>query len=252
MNLSDPEDRAVACAEFVLGTLDDADRSRLLAAMEEDESLQREVGFWQDRLLSLYKDVAPVEPTADVWHQVDAALDREPIPASDTSPFVPPAAILPEAARRRKNKNARLWQRLGFWRGLSGLSMVFALLLSLLFIMRLAEPPEATYVAVLQSAEKQVAWIVKIDRTGPVKIAPLSDLGPIPKGKAWELWTKGKDVSSPTSLGLLEPGPNEIPREVLPYLEEDQLFEVSLEPEGGSPTGKPTGPVLSIGATQRI
>jgi anti-sigma-K factor RskA len=252
MNLSDPEDRAVACAEFVLGTLDEVERSRLLSAMEDDESLQREVGFWQDRLLSLYKDVAPVEPTADVWHQVDAALGREQSPASDTSPFVPPAASLPEAVRRRKDKNARLWQRLGFWRGLTGLSVAFALVLSLTFVMRTGDPSGSTYVAVLQTADKEAAWIVKVGKTGPVRIEPLSDRGAIPQGKTWELWTKGKDATAPTSLGLIGTGAMEIAREALPYLDEDQLFEVSLEPEGGSPTGRPTGPVLSIGATQRI
>ncbi len=251
MNLIGPEDRAVACAEFVLGTLEEGDRIRLLAAMEEDKSLQREVGFWQDRLLSLYKDIDPIEPTRSVWLQIDAALNLEPVSNAVASPLPPSATILHDASKRRKDTTP-LWQRIGFWQGLSGLAVALALVLSLTFIMRTGVPSRATYVAVLQTADKQAAWIVKVGQTGPVRIEPLSDRGAIPQGKAWELWTKGKNASAPTSLGLLGTGPREIPREALPYLGEDQLFEISLEPAGGSPTGRPTGPVLSLGSTQLL
>ena len=252
MNLADPEDRAVACAEFVLGTLDDTDRNQFLAAMENDESLQREVGFWQDRLLGLYQGLVSLEPSKDGWRRIEAALDREPTRSSVNRSTPPSTSVLPQARGSRKETSGPFWQRLGFWQGLSGLAVAFALLLSLLFILRPPGFPEATYIAVLQTADKQAAWIVKIGETGPVRIVPLSDPGAIPQGKTWELWTKGKAASAPTSLGLLGTGPAEISREALPYLDEDQLFEVSLEPEGGSPTGRPTGPVLSVGATQRI
>ena len=50
------------------------------------------------------------------------------------------------------------------------------------------------------------------------------------------------------SLGLIEPGRTiNIPLYHLPPLEPDQLFEITLEPYGGSPIGRPTGPVLYIG-----
>lgn len=35
----------------------------------------------------------------------------------------------------------------------------------------------------------------------------------------------------------------------LPLPGENQLFEITLEPETGSPTGKPTGPILMKGLT---
>jgi anti-sigma-K factor RskA len=253
MNLADREDRAIACAEFVLGTLDEGDQARLLAAMESDESLQREVAFWQDRLLGLYKDLAPVEPSADVWRRIDGGLDRVPVSGPVPAASVGSAATAASRELRSSSESTpRIWQRLGFWRGLSGLALACSLLLSLLFIIRPADPSEPIYVAVLQTADKQAAWIVKVGETGPIRIVPLFEHGPVPQGKAWELWTKGKDASGPTSLGLLAGGATEIPREALPYLGEEQLFEVSLEPEGGSPIGRPTGPVLSLGKTQKI
>jgi anti-sigma-K factor RskA len=33
----------------------------------------------------------------------------------------------------------------------------------------------------------------------------------------------------------------------LPALQDNQLFEITLEPAAGSPIGRPTGPVLYIG-----
>jgi anti-sigma-K factor RskA len=31
----------------------------------------------------------------------------------------------------------------------------------------------------------------------------------------------------------------------------DQLFEITLEPRSGSPTGRPTGPIIAKGLTAR-
>ena len=167
-----------------------------------------------------------VEPSEAVWQRIDAALaPGRPAPAQQ--PRQPASAAAP-----------RFWNRLAFWQGLSGLAVAAALLLGLLFIMRPAGLPEASYIAVLQTGDRQIAWIAKADPAAPLRIVPVGDPGAVPPGKAWELWTKGKEAAAPTSLGLLRPGPAEIPRQALPYLGEEQLFEVTLEPEGGSPTGR--------------
>ena len=50
MNLGTPEERTLACAEYVLGTLDDAELAAFRQSLSLDASLQLEVGFWQDRL----------------------------------------------------------------------------------------------------------------------------------------------------------------------------------------------------------
>jgi anti-sigma-K factor RskA len=38
-----------------------------------------------------------------------------------------------------------------------------------------------------------------------------------------------------------------VPKELLPRLNSEAVLTVSLEPEGGSPTGQPTGPVIANG-----
>jgi anti-sigma-K factor RskA len=39
----------------------------------------------------------------------------------------------------------------------------------------------------------------------------------------------------------------QVPLDALPALRPNQLFELTLEPATGSPTGKPTGPIQFIG-----
>ena len=245
MNLADPEDRTVAAAEYVLGTLDDAERESFLTQMAGDPGLAAEVGYWQDRLLGLAARIEPLEPSGGVWHRIDASLQfhgggRPAVPAREYTPSVAPRSP------------TRWWNRLGFWRGLSGLAVAASLLLASLLVLREVEAPQTRYVAVLQSPDRQAGWIVQAADREPVKLIPLGDPGPIPPDRSWQFWTKGKDAAAPTSLGLLPPGgATEIPRSRLPELGDEQLFEITLEPAAGSPTGRPTGPVLFLGRARR-
>ena len=47
-------------------------------------------------------------------------------------------------------------------------------------------------------------------------------------------------------------GAIELPLERLPDLRPEQLFEITLEPEGGSPIDRPTGPILYIGRAVQL
>lgn len=280
MNPADPEDRTVFSAEFVIGTLEDDERERFIAQMAADRALQAEVGYWQDRLLGLTRRIAPVEPSDAVWQRIDAAVQGGGAAALVSGAAAPvggraaaggsPATGVPQEPPHRQeppplyagrpawppvSPAPPFWQRLGFWRAFSGLAVAASVVLALLLLMPLPAPPDFTYVAVLQSPDKTGAgWLVSIDENrGPVKLVPLSDPGTIPPGKAWEFWTKGKDAAGPTSLGLLRPGGTlEVPRDRLPYLGDQQLFEITLEPETGSPIGRPTGPILFVGTATRV
>ena len=70
----------------------------------------------------------------------------------------------------------------------------------------------------------------------------------VPAQRALQLWTKADDWSGPVSLGLVKPGETvEVKLDKLPKIVPNQLFEITLEPQAGSPIGKPTGPILFIG-----
>jgi anti-sigma-K factor RskA len=79
---------------------------------------------------------------------------------------------------------------------------------------------------------------------GTVVLTPLAPV-PVPAGKALELWIAPPDASVPKSLGLLAEGGR---RAVLPTMPPPgTVLSVTLEPQGGSPTGAPTGRVVFIG-----
>jgi anti-sigma-K factor RskA len=74
-----------------------------------------------------------------------------------------------------------------------------------------------------------------------------------PADKALQFWTKADGWSGPVSLGLVTPGQRlDVPAGKLPALQPNQLFELTLEPRTGSPTGKPTGPIRFIGRAVKV
>ena len=60
MNTQDPNERSAEAGEYVLGTLNAAERQAFEAAMAQDEGLRREAYAWQDRLMGLTRMLLPV------------------------------------------------------------------------------------------------------------------------------------------------------------------------------------------------
>lgn len=75
----------------------------------------------------------------------------------------------------------------------------------------------------------------------------------MPEGRSLQFWTKGNSWRGPVSLGLVAPGRAvRVPIAQLPPLENDQLFELTLEPANGSPIDRPTGPIQFIGRAVKV
>ena len=240
MNLDDPEDRDVAAGEYVMGTLTRDERAAFDQRLATDTGLQSAVYAWQDRLLDLTRRAAPLEPTPEVWTRIESRL-----------------GTTDEAPRATSAANDTFWNRIGTWRAAAGLAMAASLLLAVQLAMRGPATPAMEverYLAVLQSpAEKATGWIVEATSGEGVRLVPVGDPVPPPPGKSLQFWTKPNGAKGPTSLGLVKPGQVAIvPLAQLPSLGDKQLFEVTLEPEGGSTIGKPTGPVLYVGTTVHL
>lgn len=238
MTTDDSQERSVSAGEYVLGTLDPAARANFEQALRDDRGLQAEVYAWQDRLLGLALKVAPVELAPAIWPAIERRL---PDPAA-------PSAVV--AAGRPAAANDSIWQRLRRRPLGIGLALAASLLLATLVVMQTALPSnEPRYLAVLQSPVDQTAgWIVEATAGGSVRLVPIAGTTPVPSGKVLQFWTKAEGAAGPTSLGLVSAGQVvELPASRLPTLEARQLFELTLEPEGGSPIGRPTGPILFVG-----
>ena len=80
-------------------------------------------------------------------------------------------------------------------------------------------------------------------------LLPLTSIN-VPEGKALEVWTLPSRERGPVSVGLMNQARTlTLSLKDLPMPRPDQLFEITLEPATGSPTGRPTGPVLFKGNT---
>ena len=143
----------------------------------------------------------------------------------------------------------RRWvNHLPFWQGAAGIGMAAALVLGVVLTNVSTTPTTPEYMVVLLAPQSQSAgWVVQASTRQDIELIPLGTFE-VPEGKALEFWTKADEWQAPVSLGLVEPGePIRVQLDNLPPLEDNQLFELTLEPKGGSPLDRPTGPVLYIG-----
>ena len=121
-------------------------------------------------------------------------------------------------------------------------------------VTKLAQPPAPGYMALLVGPQdKSPGWIVQASTNSQqARLIPLGKVD-VPSDKSLQFWTKGDDLKSPVSLGLVKPGQSlEVPLDNLPPLQPNQLFEITLEPYNGSPLDRPTGPTLFIGRAVKI
>jgi anti-sigma-K factor RskA len=232
------ERRALA-GEYVLGVLDEAEMARAEALLAADKAFAREVADWQERLAPLDETAAPMTAPAALWLRIEAATaDREPAPA-------PRLATAP-----RPSWAAALWERIEFWRwsAVAGAAWALALLL-IVGTMILRWPSQPVMIAVLSADNGRPGAVVESFSDGTVRLIPLADIA-VPEGRALQVWTLRDRQEGPISVGLLDRAQSmRLDLGKLPAPLADQLFEITLEPETGSPTGRPTGPVLMKGLT---
>ena len=227
-------------AEYALGTLRGRARARMQRWMREDATLARAVAEWEALLAPLASAVRPVTPPERLWR---AILDRLP------------------AARQ-----AGLWDSLAFWRGLGlAASGAAAVLLAAVALISPQAPVPAPAPVVLKVPSTEMAEVYLAVLSDPKTNKPLllvtagrradqmqvRTLDPSIRvsGKDLELWALPAG-GVPTSLGLV--GDAERSMVKLASAADTSLANVptlaiSLEPKGGSPTGRATGPVLAVG-----
>jgi anti-sigma-K factor RskA len=221
-------------AEYVLGTLRGPARRRFDALLPAHPALRAAVARWQDALLPLAASVKPVPPSARVWSGIEARLFAERHAANE--PAVP----------------ARWWQRVLPWRAATGFASAAALALGVaLTLPQPAQPPVLIVMSPNDAAAAGPALLAKARFVASVSadgrglvLKPLDAL-PIDPDRALELWAVPPQ-GAPRSLGLV--AKDHSTRVIrVELLKNTAAFAVSVEPSGGSPTGAPTGPIISVG-----
>lgn len=209
------DERDGLAAEYVLGTLEAREADAARALIERDAAFAGLVADWERRLAPLLALAAPEAPPPGLWARIEASL----------------GTTAPRAGWRFP------WPAFGL-----GASAVAA---GLAAFMVLRPPAPAPLMTVLLTSQDQPAWQVVAER-GEIRLAALNPRG-VEAGRVMQLWALPQGATAPTSLGLVPEGGrfSVTPRNIRP--EPGMLIEITLEPPGGSPTGRPTGPILFIG-----
>lgn len=238
--MPDRDDGALA-AEYVMGLLDAearADAERRIAA---DADFARQVETWRARFSELDDTAEEIAPAGDLWQRIDGSLSKQ-APVAQT----PAVGVI-----------GRFWKSLAALRIATLGSSLAAIVLAVVAVAALQHAQQVAarkpiYVAILiDDATRQAGAVVNAFADGRVEMIPLVEMN-VPDGRALQVWTLWNKEIGPRSVGLLSRAKaTQLDLEKLPGTTADQLFEITLEPAGGSPTGRPTGPILYKGTTAR-
>ena len=199
-------------AEYVLGVLPLDDRTAAQARIKADPGFAARVAAWETRLAPMNADFPEV-------------------PAPNLLPALE-ARLFPPAPRPR---------RFG-WLHMGGALAALALA-ALVLLWPRAPSPETTLIATLAAEAQPLQFEARFSAaTETLTLLRVAGTPP-PAGQDLQLWLIGPD-GTPLSLGLVQQAETVVTGAgLLPGL----VLAVSLEPQGGSPTGLPTGPVLVTG-----
>jgi anti-sigma-K factor RskA len=216
----------IEAGEYVIGTLSADERRAVEDALARDPSVRAAVETWQRHLAPLSLALDEVSPPDHTWPEIEQKLSP-----ADTAPA--PAVLL----RRSRDR----------WRAAALTIAAIAAGFVAVTVDRLLKAPQmprGDYVAVVNRPGDQPALIIRVDLASQrVFVRPVATN--VPPGHSLELWYIG-DHKAPKSMGLVDKADRNIAWPAGASIEKAD-FAVSVEPQGGSPTGAPTGPVVYSG-----
>ncbi|MGR3783130.1 MAG: anti-sigma factor [Albimonas sp.] len=234
MGRLDPEARAAVEARIAAPEgPDDRDLAQAVRALAAD---------WH--AVDLTATPAPLSPGA--WESLQAALAAEGAPPAPASRPAPPLRAGARTAPRPAagERSARRWRRAAGAAAAACVALAAALWLQVF-------APQPAVVAILLDDDGGSVAMIEAFADDSLRVTPLEDFSP-EGAQVLQIWTKPDPDGPPVSLGVLGramrahvEGPD------LPAPSSGQLYEITVEPPGGSPTGLPTGRIVGKGLAQR-
>jgi anti-sigma-K factor RskA len=229
------EDIEGLAAEYVLGSLDASERSEVDRRRRHDADLDAAVLAWEKRLAPLADRLPGIEPPP---HLLQATLDRIASRGSN---------VVPLADAQRAKPRARLAI------AISALAACLVLFVSWLTYSYVAQPQVLVanlyqHNADAPDGQRTIAFVVTVDIPGrSILVRPVSARAR--QGRTYQLWLQRVGATAPMLLGAVShSAPVVVP---LPVGSPGDLLNaelaVTLEQEGSSPSGRPTGPVIYAG-----
>lgn len=224
------DERGALVAEYVLGLLGPAEHARVEALIASNPTLQAERDFWAARFAALDNEFAEVAAPAHVLDRVETRLFGQ-------------------------AQKASIWNSLALWRGITAGALAVAVAAIGLNLMQPATSVNSLttqLVAALEAEGSDVRFLALYDGAGAVRLTALS--GEVPSDRDLELWAIQGEQDA-ISMGVIPV--NE--RSVVPLSDEvrtgwgeGSVLAITLEPKGGAPEGKATGPVVALGEVHQI
>ncbi|GGX57807.1 anti-sigma factor [Saccharospirillum salsuginis] len=218
-----PERIERLASEYVLGSLTGGARRRFERWMVDDRRVRQEVRFWEEKLGVLAQVLPEQRPRKQVWNAIEQRL-------------------WPEQKQRR---SSWIWPT---WSALASLAVV--ILASVLLVTSeesIDTPPHLAGAVVSEQGDAPLWLINEAQRTERLNVRSVA-ASQADAGKDYELWIVPDDAD-PISLGVVPVGGTHsvsLTPVTRAALQQSQTLAISLEPEGGSPTGAPTGPILHV------
>ncbi len=230
------EDDALA-AELALGILDGDARRAAEAKALNDPEFFRLVITWQARLGGLSQTIPAVAPPGYLWTKIENRLFESP------------------ALRNAPPMSKSIWYNLFFWRSMT---LALASLSAVLGIFMLMETviypaPAAPLIATLQAENVGPIFLAHLNSDAKsLTIRPISN--PDDAVHDLELWLIPSDKKA-RSLGVLSKSGLTrvaIPETLQRLAGPEAVLAITVEPLGGSPTGKATGPIIAVGPLTKL
>lgn len=227
--MTELEDIDALAGEYVLGTLDPAERAAVAARRLRERDLEEAILAWEGRLGPLSDGFTPIVPPPELAGRIVARISAGTQTAGGAGVVT-------------------LERRLKTWRGLAiAATGLAACLMVTLGIREYTRTAPGSYVAVFVQDDVAPSFLLSVDfdtktlTVKPVAAKPQTD-------KSYQLWIVHEKLGGvPQSLGLIEIDSSGASRRSVPFdraLLTTATFGVSVEPPGGSPAGRPTGPAL--------
>jgi len=222
-------DQLAEIGDYVLDLLDGPERAAFEARLASDPALAAAVSRVQQQFQALDDTATPQPASPAVWQSIERALDAPPLA---TATVIPLRRRLPQAA----------------WLGLMAASVAVALGVGYFTGASTGTARQPLMVAVLlNESDNGPGAIVEAYADDTVRLLPLENFV-VPEGQVMQVWTLPDADTGPVSLGTLtDRGAMTLAGPDLPLPATGQLYEITLEPAPGSPTGRPTGPILVKG-----
>jgi len=221
------EQQLEQAGDYVLGLLDGPELTAFEAEMAADAALAALVSRLAARMGAL-DDTASGEADPALWARIDAKVAG-----------LPPVGLAANENRRRF--------AVPRWATVAA-SIVIGIGAGYLAGISMPGDAKPTMIAVLidQSTASPGA-IIEAFGDNSVRVVPLEQFS-VPSGSVLQVWTLPNPETGPVSLGTLTgPLDTRLLGPELPAPADGQLYEITLEPAPGSPTGRPTGPILVKG-----